>query len=69
VTQEIQSAPLNFSILVGSPIYHDLIRSLGAIANGVEMMALTCAEQTPASNFSDWHTALQARINLCVKAS
>ncbi|CRK74395.1 hypothetical protein [Nereida ignava] len=47
MTQEIQSTPLDLSALVGSRICHDLISPLGAIANGVELMALTGAEQTP----------------------
>lgn len=69
MTQEIQITPLDLSALIGSRICHDLISPLGAIANGVELMALTGAEKTPVSIFSVWHTALVAQINLYAKAS
>lgn len=47
MTQEIQSTPLDLSALVGSRICHDFISPLGAIANGVELMALTVRNKHP----------------------
>lgn len=63
MTQEIQITPLDLSALIGSRICHDLISPLGAIANGVELMVLTGAEQTPKMLlFAESVEAANARI-------
>ena len=63
MAQEIQITPLDLSALIGSRICHDLINPLGAIANGVELIALTVAEQTPEMLlFAESVEAANARI-------
>jgi histidine phosphotransferase ChpT len=42
--QEIQRNPLNLSDVISSRIFQDIVTPVGAIANGVETMALTGAE-------------------------
>ena len=38
---------IDLNAMIGSRIFHDLISPLGAIGNGVELLAMTGMEQTP----------------------